>query len=125
MAQTHFYPCEQTSSDRCIRCNSGLTSPQGTNGSNGSKGSSASSGSSNAYSCEAYCNSSCNSRCETNQAYCYIGHQYIKDHEDVGAYHGSVEIKTNDFIHLVWTEDYWNSLVYKIEQAEQVGQNIS
>ena len=42
--QSHFYPCNETSDSMCTKCNSGLTSPDGTNGTNcankntGSKG---------------------------------------------------------------------------------------
>lgn len=118
MAQSHFYPCNETKDSLCQKCNAGLTSKQGTNGTNGPG---ATSGKDNSYKCEAYCNASCNIKhCETSQAYCSISHEYIKDHGDVGAYPGTT-IKPNDFIHERWTVKYWNSLIGKLEVAEGVG----
>lgn len=64
--QTHFYPCDETSSSMCITCNNGLTSPNGTNGTNCSRRNSGSKGTDGFILCTDYCNTSCNSRCESN-----------------------------------------------------------
>lgn len=118
MAQSNYYPCNETKDSLCQKCNAGLTSSQGTNGTNGP---SATRGKDNSYKCEAYCNASCNIKyCESSQAYCSISHQYIKDHGDVGTYPGKT-VKAEDFIHSHWTVDYWNSLINKLKTAETVG----
>ena len=127
--QKHFYPCQQEPEDLCIICDAGLISedgPDGTDGSNGSKGSPATSGSPPEgtyppYVCADWCDAECNNLCEENQAYCYIEHQYIKDHGDVGGYNGSTSITSEDYIHKVWTADYWNTLINKLEVAGKVG----
>ena len=125
MAQTNFYPCDETATSLCQKCNAGLTSPQGTNGTNGSKSSTAATGKNNSYNCEAYCNTSCNTKhCQTSQAYCDIGHELIKNHGDVGSYDWDT-INSNDIILNKWTSNYWNSLIGKIESAETVGKKQS
>ena len=44
----------------------------------------------------------------------------IKDHGDVGSYPGKT-VTTEDVIAHVWTKNYWNSLINKINNAETVG----
>lgn len=116
--QTKFYPCNETASSLCTKCNAGLTSGDGTNGSDNSS----TPGTSAAYGPEDYCATSCNTTyCQTSQSYCSINHQYIKDHGDIGLYHGSINIQKNDLIKDYWTVDYWNSLIAKLNMAEIVG----
>lgn len=121
--QSHFYPCNETSESMCTKCNSGLTSSVGTDGSNCSRKNTGSKGADNSIECSAYCNSNCNSKCESNQAYCYVNHEFIKDHEDVGAYPGELVAK-NDFIHIKWSLSFWNNLIEKLNTAEIVGKNV-
>ena len=126
--QSHFYPCDETKDTLCTTCNAGLTSeqgPNGTNGTNGGKYTSPSSGESPTGQipplvCSDWCDAECNNECEENQAYCYVEHQSIKDHGDVGAYNGST-ILAGDFIHEKWSATYWNTLIDKINMAETVG----
>ena len=116
--QSHFYPCDETKDTLCTTCNAGLTSeqgPNGTNGTNGGKYTSPSSGESPTGQipplvCSDWCDAECNNECEENQAYCYVEHQSIKDHGDVGAYNGST-ILAGDFIHEKWSATYWNTLI--------------
>lgn len=118
-SQSNYYPCNETKDSLCIKCNAGLTSPDGTSGTNGPG---ATEGEDKSFKCEAYCNSACNiNYCETSQAYCSISHELITSHGDVGSYPGSTTIKADDLINDHWTKDYWNSLIDKLKMAEIVG----
>ena len=130
--QSHFYPCDETKESLCITCNEGLISeygPSGTAGTNGGKYTNPTSGKEPTGQipplvCSDWCDAECNNECEENQAYCYVEHQMIKDHGDVGAYNGST-IQAEDFIHEKWTVGYWNTLIEKINTAETVGREAT
>lgn len=132
MAQTHFYPCNETPESLCITCNAGLTAKDGsygTNGTNGGKYTDPTTGKvannpDPPLQCSTYCNINCNNECESSQRYCDIGYQSIVKHGDVGSYPGTT-IQKDDFIHEKWSASYWNSLIDKIEMAESVGKKVS
>ena len=128
MAQTHFYPCNETPESLCITCNEGLTAKDGTPGTDGTDGSKSTAATVGEvannpdppFICSVYCDDVCNNECEDSQVYCNINHQMIKDHGDVGSYPGKT-VTTEDVIAHVWTKNYWNSLINKINNAETVG----
>lgn len=125
-AQANCYPSQglvtqnHTQKPVCTNCNAAnpfvgtdcCTSTAGTNSTT------------NPAACSSYCNSVCNTVCNTVQAYCSIGVQYIRSHGDVGAHPAISCTAKDEFIFRNWTATYWNSLIDKIDTAEQVGKTV-
>jgi hypothetical protein len=114
-----YYPCKSSQASAfCTLCFSTQSNPSSCTSSS-SKNTSG-----NSLSCSAYCNTGCNSTCNTAQTICVVHSQYIKDHSDVGAYPGK-EVNSDDFIYKHWTANYWNSLIKKLNDAEDIGYEVS
>lgn len=115
-----YYPCNQTAAGMCRLCNTSQSGASSCCTSSSSKNS----GGTQAWACSRFCNSGCNSNCQSAQTICKVNSQYIKDHADVGSYPGNT-ISKDDFIHLNWTTSFWNSLIGKLNTAENVGKDSS
>ena len=64
---------------------------------------------------------SCNTVCQSRaQWYCYIDHEYIKDHETVGQYTEICHAK-DEFIFRNWTADWWNDYQDDLLTADKMG----
>lgn len=109
-----YYPSCLSQAEYCTKCNT-AQDPGSACTSSSSKNSSEKESA-----CSAYCDSGCNSSCNTAQTVCKKMGQYIKNHADVGAYNDP-GVCQGEFIHKIWTEDYWNTLISKIDAAEDIG----
>ena len=118
MAITTYYPPRCGQNEYCKFCNTAQT----TEDSCTSK-TSDNSASTKKPVCSTYCDATvCNSTCDLAQTVCkFISGQYIKNHEDVGSYNGMTVTSGQHYIHEVWTADYWDTLISKINTAEKVG----